>query len=54
MILRNPILFFCYVSYAQGSFPVMADTKETNDASSMLSMLAQGERILQKNAFKTL
>ena len=49
MILWRRNLFSCYVSYAQGSFPVMADTKKTNDASSMLSMLAQGERILQMN-----
>ena len=54
MILWRRTLVSCCVSYAQGSCPVMADTKETNDASSMVSMLAQGERILQTNILKTL
>ena len=53
MILWKRFLFSCCASFAEDLYLELADRKKGNDASSMLPMLAQEERILQKNLLST-
>ena len=51
MILLRRCLSSCCAFYAEDLVLELADTEEGNDASSILSMLVQGGRILRKNPF---